>query len=84
MLLYNLLIRSAVLFLVKFYLDDSGVKIRPVNKVKGFELSVLLPHCVVTIVYKNGRLTENFSDLLKIFVMIPETIIFIYIFSYYT
>ncbi|TGZ48360.1 hypothetical protein DBV15_04521, partial [Temnothorax longispinosus] len=35
------------------------VKIRPVNKVNG---SVSMPHCVA-IAYKNGRLTENSSDL---------------------
>lgn len=71
----NLLSRNKTL-----YLDNAGMNIRPLNKVNGFELL----SCCATIVYKNGRLIKNSSDLRgEIFNISPETIILvIYIFIY--
>ena len=61
----------------------TGVKIRPMNKINGFELSILSPRCAATMTYKNGRLTENSSDLrgeILILFKAPATIIYTYLY----
>jgi len=52
-----------VIYWVLKVLFHLGMKIRPLNKVNGFGLSVLPSRCAATIAYKNGRLTLNSSDL---------------------